>query len=93
MSLKQLPEIQIDWNDDYGQMRIGLNCNIAQMYIREQGITLTKGLRVHLTGDDLESEAIIEEFEGSGGHKIWVAKVVDGTLKTVQRDPLKPFGF
>ena len=85
MSINSLPEIQVDWNDDHGQLRIGLDCNIAQMYIREQGIILKAGLRVLLTGDELESEAIIEEMEDSRGHKIWVAKVVDGTLRNVPR--------
>lgn len=92
MSMEQLPEIQIDWNDDFGGLRIGLTCNIAQMYIREQGLILREGLRVHLTGDELEAEAIIEEVEGHGGHKFWVAKVVEGTLRDVHRDPLKPWG-
>jgi hypothetical protein len=91
--MEALPKIQIDWNDNYGPHLMGLSSNFAQMDIREQGIILRNGLHVRLTGDDLEGEAVIEEFEGHGGHKLWVAKVIEGTLRTIQRDPLRPFGL
>jgi len=79
--MSTIPEIYVDWNDNYGPNLIELDCAGSQRDIEKQGITLTEGLKVKIYGDELEAEAIIRHFPNE---RTWVAEVLEGTLKTVR---------
>ena len=89
MNAKPLPEIHVDWNDNFGANCIALDSDGSQLDIREQGIVLREGLRVRLYGDASEAEAVIRPFE-LNQHTFFVAEIIEGTFREVQRNPLKP---
>jgi len=79
--MEKIPAIYVDWNEEFGHDLMGLHCPGSVADIEKQKLTLENGMRVKLYGDDLEAEAIIQ-FDQKG--KIWMGKIIEGTLKTVR---------
>jgi len=79
--MKDVPEIYVDWNDDFGKGHIGLTCSKED--IERQGLILHEGLEVSLYGDELEARAVITRLPDYG---IWVAQIIEGTLHSINPD-------
>jgi hypothetical protein len=76
-SKEDLPEIDVDFNDSWGNDMFGIEVPSAKESFEKHGLTPREGLRIKVRQEDLAAEAILVPHEHVPGHPFLVAKLTE----------------